>query len=166
MQNMTQGDLVHKCSALQSKVRRLEDELHEVEVQGSVRALVEAQELIEALQSELATTDRKNRVLASEMSKRSVGIGGGVMANQLLLKGGGGGGGGGLSARSGASTPSLLPSARDGADEAWEQHLESTANRLEAAREGYENELSGSGLLLRKANEEDVMSDYEEEEEE
>jgi len=166
MQNMTQGDLVHKCSALQSKVRRLEDELHEVEVQGSVRALVEAQELIEALQSELATTDRKNRVLASEMSKRSVGIGGGVMANQLLLKGGGGGGGGGLSARSGASTPSLLPSARDGADEAWEQHLESTANRLEEAREGYENELSGSGLLLRKANEEDVMSDYEEEEEE
>ncbi|GMH57890.1 hypothetical protein TL16_g02489 [Triparma laevis f. inornata] len=163
MQHMSQGDLVHKCSAYASKVRRLEDELHETEVQGSVRALVEAQELIEALQSELATTDRKNRVLSSEISKRSTGMGGGLMANQLMLKGGNNGG---LSARSGASTPSLLPSARDGADEAWEQHLESTANRLEEAREGYENELSGSGLLLKKSDEEDVMSDYDEEEEE
>ena len=53
IQGLSQNALVHRCSALEGKVRRLEDEIHEVEVQGGVRALVEAQELIDALQSEV-----------------------------------------------------------------------------------------------------------------
>ena len=69
-----------------------------------------------------------------------------------------------LSARSGASTPSLLPSVTN-ADEAWESHLEGTATRLEEARRSYENEMSGSGLLRKGVDDDeddDDVSDYDE----
>ena len=68
-----------------------------------------------------------------------------------------------LSARSGASTPSLLPSVTN-ADEAWESHLEGTATRLVEARRSYENEMSGSGLLRKGVDEDeaDDVSDFDE----
>ena len=156
LRGLSQGDLVHRCSALEGKVRRLEDELHEVEVQAGVRALVEAQELIDALQSELSATDRKNRVLTNELSKTGMGRIG------VSLRGGEDKDLVPLSARSGASTPSLLPSVTN-ADEAWESHLEGTATRLEEARRSYENEMSGSGLLRKDADDgDDDVSDFDE----
>ena len=151
-------DSALKCVALTNKVRRLEDELHEVEVQGGVRALVEAQELIECLQSELAINERKVRVVQAQMVRNK---GGGDESGALLahmLKGGGerGRGGGQLSARSNRSTPSQLPSAlQAGVDEAWDLQLSETAKRLEDAEEGYEKELEGSGLLRRDADDYD-----------
>ena len=149
---LNDSDLAHKCSALASKVQRLEDELHDAEVQGGAKALVDAQELIDALQSELAVSERKIRVLQSKISD----IRGeddddfdAILANSLVRKHHQGGKGN-LSARSGmsgASTPSLLPEAGENAADAWEAQLEDSSKRLSDAERNLQKELTDSGLI-------------------
>ena len=160
-------DYAHKCVALTNKVKRLEDELHEVEVQGGVRALVEAQELIEALQSELAVNERKVRVVQAQLRKGGRATDGdeaGALTAHALREGNGGQ----LSARSNRSTPSQLPTFKanaadqEGIDEAWDLQLSETAQRLEDAEVGYEKELADSGLLRKSVDGSDYGDDEEE----
>ena len=129
---LTISSLTHKCSALASKVRRLEDELHSVEVQGGVRALVEAQGLVEALQTELSIKGRKIRKLEKEV----------VSAKWRAKETG--------RSVSGSCTPSLTGEDDDGEahDDDWEQrNLELEAReRVEQAEMLLKKEVEGERI--------------------
>ncbi len=147
------GELQHKVLGLQGKVRRLEDELRECEVQGGVRALVEAQELIDALQDEVALGARKLRVLTTAGNT----VGGGSaaeIANRILTGSSNAGNGAPDTARSGMSTPSMPPSKamlQQDVDEAWNIQLGDAAKRLEDAEDTYKKELGASGAVRDSA---------------
>jgi len=134
-----------QIGALNSKILQLEDQIHESQVQGGVAALIEAQELIEALQSELSINDRKCRALEQQLAE--------ITADSRGGAGGRGGGGEGrrkIPPRSGRSTPSLLPNMGEPENELTSQFTEQladSADRLRSAASDYDKELMESNLI-------------------